>query len=359
MTPRERVRLALAHQYADRIPIALVCSGIHAPVAAGMAAILQQERGLSLAQYLAPLLDIKNVAPPYVGPERPPQTDYWGVRRAPISFGDGAYDEICHYPLAAVRSVAELADYPWPTTAWFDYEALATQIAELDRETEYCLLAANGNIFESSWYLRGFEQTLTDLALQPELPLAIFERVTAFFCEHFDRLLTAARGRIDLVFTADDIGGQEGLLMSLGMWRDHLMPFHARLNQVIHAHGARVIYHSDGCVTPAVPGLLEMGIDILQALQFDCRDMDPLHLKATYGDRLCFQGGVSVQQTLPFGTVAEVIAETRARIEVLGRDGGYVLGPSHAIQIGTPPANVLAMFDTAASYQPWRETLHG
>jgi len=39
------------------------------------------------------------------------------------------------------------------------------------------------------------------------------------------------------------------------------------------------------------------------------------------------------------------------RIDVLARDGGYILGPSHAIQAGTPPENVVALFETAASYR--------
>jgi uroporphyrinogen decarboxylase len=103
----------------------------------------------------------------------------------------------------------------------------------------------------------------------------------------------------------------------------------------------------------AVPGLIDMGIDVLQALQFDAAGMDPVALKRLYGNRLCFEGGVSVQRTLPFGTADEVRAEVRRLIEVLGRDGGYILGPAHAIQAGTPPENILALFDTAREYYPF------
>jgi uroporphyrinogen decarboxylase len=138
--------------------------------------------------------------------------------------------------------------------------------------------------------------------------------------------------------------------MSLDMWEEHIKPHHARLNRVIHEFGAKVIYHSDGAVMDAVPGLIEMGIDVLQALQFDARGMDPQKLKRDYGDRLCFEGGVSVQQTLPFGTADDVREEVRERIRVLGRDSGYILGPSHVIQAGTPPRNVVAMFETAAAH---------
>ena len=139
--------------------------------------------------------------------------------------------------------------------------------------------------------------------------------------------------------------------MSLAMWEKHIKPHHARINDMIHEHGARVIYHTDGAVMEAVPGLIDMGIDVLQALQFDAEGMDARLLKETYGDRLCFQGGVSVQQTLPFGSPESVRAEVEERIAVLGRNGGYILGPSHAIQAGTPVENVFAMFETASRYR--------
>jgi uroporphyrinogen decarboxylase len=146
---------------------------------------------------------------------------------------------------------------------------------------------------------------------------------------------------------ADDIGGQNGLLVAPSTWERFIKPFHLSLNRVIHEFGVRLIYYSDGAVMEAVPGLIEMGIDVLQALQFSARGMDAIELKAQYGERLCFEGGVSVQTTLPFGDVAQVVAETRQLIRVLGRGGGYILGPSHAIQAGTPPENVYAMFETA------------
>jgi uroporphyrinogen decarboxylase len=137
--------------------------------------------------------------------------------------------------------------------------------------------------------------------------------------------------------------------MSLTMWEQLIKPFHTRLNRAIHEFGAKVIYHTDGGIMKAVPGLIDMGVDVLQALQFDAKGMDPLALKAQFGGRLCFQGGVSVQKTLPFGTVDDVRREVDERIRILGRHGGYILGPSHAIQAGTPPENIVTMFDAAAN----------
>lgn len=350
LTHRERVRLALDHQETDRIPIAMVCSGINPPAYQALKAYLAPARHISVEDYLRPLLDIKDIGPAYVGPTLPEGTDIWGVHRKPVSYGEGAYDEIEFYPLADASGLGDIEEHSWPLTDYFDYSSLPERIAAIQKDGPYCLMASNGNIFETSWYMRGFQQIFVDLALNPDLVHAIFERVCDFFIGHFTKLLSAANGQIDLVFTADDIGGQNGLLMSLDMWSEHIKPYHARLNRVIHELGAKVIYHSDGAVMDAVPGLMDMGIDVLQALQFDAKGMDPLKLKETYGGRLCFEGGVSVQKTLPFGRPEDVRKEVQERIDILGRNGGYILGPSHAIQAGTPPENVVALFDTAATY---------
>ncbi len=353
LSGRERVRLALEHRETDRIPIALVCGSITAPARADLETYLRRERGISVDAYLKPLIDIKGVGPAYIGPPRRSGEDFWGVRREPVSYGAGTYEEIVHYPLAQAQTLADLDRHAWPRTDWFDYAALAEQIAASRKEGEYCLMVSNGNIFESSWYMRGFEQFFMDLALSPDLAHAVLERVTDFYIEHFAKMLAAAKGEIDLVFTADDIAGQEGLLLSLPMWEEFIKPCHQRMNRAIHEFGVKVIYHSDGAVMEAIPGLIEMGIDVLQALQFSAKGMDPAAMKRLHGDRLCFEGGVSVQTTLPFGSPKEVKNEVESHISVLGKNGGYILGPSHAIQAGTPPENIAALFDTAADFYPF------
>ena len=357
LSSRERVRLALAHQETDRIPIAMVCSGINEPARGAFAELLRHKGRGTVDHYLDELLDIVTVAPRYTGPCLASGCDIWGVKRKPVSFGSGAYDEIERYPLAGMESMDQLARHTWPSADWFDYTVLPERIAAAHAGGERCIMVSNGNIFESSWYMRGFEQMFMDLAMNAELAQAIMSRVTDFYVDYFRRLLTAARGGVDLVFTADDIGGQSGLLMSLGMWETFIKPHHLRLNAAIHDCGARVIYHSDGGIMEAVPGLIDMRIDVLQALQFDAACMDATRLKSAYGDQLCFQGGVSVQRTLPFGTPDQVRAEVESLITTLGRHGGYILGPSHCIQAGTPPENIYAMFETARSFYPHHRTV--
>ncbi len=348
LSHRERVLLALSHETTDRVPISMVCSGVNEPERFDR--WLRETRGIGMEEYFAPVLDIAQVRPPYIGPALGEGEDCWSVVRSPVSYGAGTYDEIVRYPLADAATTDDLRGFRWPSTDWFDYNALPGLIRETGADGgERCIMVKGGNPFETAWYMRGFERAFVDLVENPELIGFIMERVTDFWTAHTRKVLESARGMVDLIFTADDIGHQQGLLLSLPMWREHIMPHHARLNAVVHEYGARVIYHTDGAVMEAVPGLAEMGIDVLQALQFDAAGMDPVVLKDRYGDRLSFEGGVSVQSTLPFGTADDVREEVRSRIAVLGRGGGYILGPSHAIQAGTPPENIAALFDTALS----------
>ena len=319
LTGRERVHLALAHRTTDRIPIALVCAGINPPAMRELDAYLRRERNVGAEQWLLPLVDIAQVDPAYIGPPLPPRTDIWGVERREVSYGPGSYDEISRYPLAGAATRRRPSERtagripPGSTT-----RACPARIAAVRAERDRAIMVWNGNIFETSWYMRGLEQMLVDVMVDEELAWAIMERVTDFFVAYFDRVLAAAPGGIDLIFTADDIGDQRGLLMPKDKWQRLIVPHHARLNRTIHAHGAKVIYHTDGSIMDAVDGLIDMGIDVLQALQFSADNMDPVRLKAGFGDRLCFAGGVSVQTTLPFGTVEDVRREVEDRIRVLG-----------------------------------------
>ena len=353
LSGRERVRLALEHRATDRVPIAMIVSGINPPARESLETYLQANRGVSVEEYLLPLIDVVGVAPDYAGPplaeEWTAGEDIWGVVRKPMSYGEGFYHEMAHHPLAGVENVRDLDRCRWPSPDWFDYSTLPAKIRAVRERRDRAVIVGVGTIFEHSWYMRGFERFFADFYLNPELAHAILRRVTDFFKAFFQRVLSAAPGEIDLIQTGDDVGQQQGLLMSLDMWERFLKPYHAELNEAIHSLGAKVVYHSDGAIMKVVPGLIDVGVDCLQALQFSAAGMDPVVLKEKYGARLCFEGGVSVQTTLPFGTVETVVREVQDLVRVLGKEGGYILGPSHAIQAGTPPENIVAMFDTAAA----------
>jgi len=351
MTSRERVLAALDHRETDRIPIAMVCGGINPPAMLELDEFLKADRGIDAQSYIDSFLDVAEV---WVTGDFDQELDMWGVGRKMISYGAGSYSEIVHYPLGDMETLQEIQNYAYPRVRDMSVDRRVGEISHLCKTSDQAIVLANANLFETSWYMRGFEQAFEDMLLQPDLIHFIMDKVTTFFTDYFYEILKQCRGEIDLVFTADDIGHQDGLLLSLDMWEEFIKPYHVRINEMIHNMGTRVIYHTDGAVSEAVPGLMDMGIDVLQALQFSAANMDPQDLKEKYGEHLCFEGGMCVQKVLPFGSVADVREECRKLISILGKNGGYLCGPSHFIQAGTPAENIAAYFDEAMGYYPFR-----
>jgi uroporphyrinogen decarboxylase len=134
--------------------------------------------------------------------------------------------------------------------------------------------------------------------------------------------------------------------MSLSAWQEHLQPRLRRWCDLIHSHGKKVLFHTDGAARDFVPHLIESGVDILNPIQHICPGMDRAELNRDFGDRVIFHGGVENQHVLPYGSVADVRAETVKCLETLGQGGGYIPSSCHNIQAGTPVENILAMIET-------------
>lgn len=176
---------------------------------------------------------------------------------------------------------------------------------------------------------------------------AIFEKQCEIGLENLAVLAEALGDNVQAVFTTGtDFGTQNGLFISPDAYRSLYQPFHKQISAFVHNHTRwKVFIHSCGAISELVPDFIEAGFDILNPVQCSARGMDAARLKEAYGERLTFWGGaVDTQKTLPFGTPEEVYDEVRRRIDILGRNGGFVFNAIHNIQAGVPIENVLAMF---------------
>jgi uroporphyrinogen decarboxylase len=353
LMPRERVRLALQHQETDRVPVDFFATAECWQRLLKYLGLPNEETAL---RYFG--VDIRQPRLGYVGP--PLRTlsdgsfiDAWGITWRPISYGTGVYYDVGVNPLADIKDAAQLADYPWPDPDWWDVTCMLDAINQWNSDTEYAITLPDfgdpGGFFEIATYMRGMEQILMDSALNPDIPFEIMRRITDVLIVLAERTLDVLGERVDLIWTSDDIAHQRGLLMSLPMLQELVFPHHKRFNDRVHELGGKIMYHSCGSVTKAIPDLLTMGIDVLDVLQFSAEDMVPEYLKATYGDRLCFHGGVDVQQLLPRADEDEVADTVTHIINVMARGGGYILSPSHAVQVDVPPANIVAVYRAAGS----------
>ncbi len=168
---------------------------------------------------------------------------------------------------------------------------------------------------------------------------------TDFYKEDYTRAAEASKGRIDLYLLISDLGSQSKPLISIPMFREFVAPYLKEMVDCIHRLGGKVLYHSCGYIRPFISELIGLGVDVLDPIQPVRSEMLPERLKADFGSRLCFHGGIDMQHLLPLGSADQVQAEARRYCDILGRDGGYILGPAHLFQPDVPPENILAVYE--------------
>jgi uroporphyrinogen decarboxylase len=139
--------------------------------------------------------------------------------------------------------------------------------------------------------------------------------------------------------------------MSLKMYREIFKPRLVRIVETIRRYSkAKVYIHTDGSVYAFLPDLIEAGVEIINPVQKECKDMQPAKLKRVFGDHLTFWGASVQTSVLEFGTPEEICAEARETIRQLAPGGGFVFAPIHNIQPGVPPKNIVALFETARRF---------
>jgi len=347
MSCRERVRCALGHEEPDRVPVDFWA----------VPEVWERLRdfcGVGTGEEVLDLLhvDLRWVRPEYAGP--PPRRlpdgtyfDVWGTHRRDVHNQYGVYAEYAGSPLGGAQSPADVEGFSWPRPEYWDTGALPDQIRALNSAEEHFVCYEVGGIFELSWGLRGYERFLTDLAVEPDIACAIMDRITDIYIANVTRVLQAAAGEIDMVYTYDDVGTQAGLLLSPRMWRQYILPRHRRLNAAIRQFDVKIMYHSCGAVFPLIEAFVdEMDIDVLNPIQPRAEGMDPACIKRAYGDRLSFYGAIDIQQTMPHGEPADVRLEARERCRTMGVGGGYIMATAHNMQADTPLDNILALYHT-------------
>jgi uroporphyrinogen decarboxylase len=281
-----------------------------------------------------------------------PYTDEWGVgwnlQEYETPYGKGHYTEMVHHPLADDAAVSSyVPPDPLLPALYVDAEQTIR-----DYQDEYWIVGVTvTTIFETAWALRGLTQMLMDFLLDPDLAEAILDIPFRYHLTAAKKLVELG---VDMVWTGDDIGTQQGMLIAPEIWRRFLKPRMAAFISELKAinPAVKVAYHSDGNILPIIPELIEIGVDVLNPIQPAC--MDPEQIKKQFGTQLCFWGSVDEQYTLPRGTPEYVQAEVIRRLKTIGRGGGLILGPTHHVQLDTPLENFWTMINTIVN-TPYRD----
>jgi len=224
------------------------------------------------------------------------------------------------------------------------YDGLADSIkSAADRTGKYMLVMIYGSHFEKAYFSRGIENFLADMAGDPAFAKSLLTKIVDKNMVMLENVLTIPE--IDGILLGSDWGSQRGLLMSPAVWEDMIAPGEQREYDLIHSYGKDVWVHSCGCIDVIIPRLVEMGLDVLNPVQPECMDIQDL--KNKYGDKLSFWGGISTQDTLPYGTPEEVKKEARRVRDMMSKNGGYILAPSQSIQGDVPVENIIALLEVA------------
>lgn len=349
MTSRERVVSAYERRGYDRIPVKHEAT----PEVNRM---IMQHFGLNNMEQVLRVVgdDFRYVEPMYVGPELRTFPDgsiegYFGERYRYAQFEGGRYLEACYLPYAGIETLDKLDRSHFPSADWFDYSTIRQQCEALKDRYAICFgTAGDMDFINSIGRARGMEEVLTDLLEDNEVFLEIMDARFSFYFEQHRRVLEAAGGLVDFTHVGDDLGNQRGQMISHETFERHFAPKYKKYFEMVHSYGARTMMHMCGTVEAFLPRLIEIGLDVQDVVQPTTPEMDIGYLKFHYGDRLRFCGSVCVQTTMAWGSVADVEREVRRRLELFP-EGGLFLGPSHAIQVGSPLENILALYRTAGS----------
>lgn len=267
--------------------------------------------------------------------------DNWGVKMR--NGADGLYTEWIDGPFTRSEGIEDLDKYNWPSLDVIESQnAVTSRVQGIRAKGEYAIRGSISNPFKLAWQMRGMENMLCDMLLDPGFALDLMQRIAVYYKEMGLRLIRAG---VDILGIVGDIASQSSLMFSLDVWRKTMKPVLADLIQAFRGENPNILmfFHSDGCLDLAMEELIETGFEIINPIQPEC--MDVFSVKDRYGSRITMHGTISIQKLLPFGTVEDVHREVRKIIDYCGREGGLIVSPSNLIQNDTPMENILALYE--------------
>ena len=225
---------------------------------------------------------------------------------------------------------------------------LADKAKKLRESTDRAIIGLfGGNMFELPQWLYRMDNYLLSIALFPDKVLELSENLFKIHMDTLEKWLMAVGPYIDIILFGDDLGGQQGPLMSPDDYRTMYKPFHKKLwNRAKELANVKVQLHCCGGIYELLPDLIEAGLDAINPVQISCAGMDPARLKKDFGDQITFWGGgCDTQRILPTGTPQQVKEHVREKVGVLQPGGGFVFQQVHNILNNVPPENIMAMFN--------------
>lgn len=353
MTPRERVLRAFKRSpgLPDRVPLQFeFCASLYEHFAVGLGIPMRYTRNLfEDVTYRISGNEIRTAmgcdvvvtgAAERSGFEPAKDADgtwlnEYGMRMKP----GPVYVDVVDHPLRHAGTVSDVRAYPWPDPGAPGRYGDAESLVNRYKDRYFVIGDIEVTVFSLAQMLVGMDKLLVDMACCEEYVVPLFAACADFQTEI--GLCLIERG-VDALWIGDDFGGQTGLLISPGMFEEQLMPIYTRMIERFKASKPDIvpILHCDGAVSELLPQIREIGFDVFNPVQPGVPGHGPRELKERFGKLFAFWGGIDQQYLLPRGTDAELEADIREKIAILGAGGGYMISPAHILQSDVSPQRV-------------------
>lgn len=259
--------------------------------------------------------------------------------------------EKCHYYAMDAPPLTDAIApdaFDWPRPDDFDYSSMNQRLSDWDTKAIQC---SGGSVFQHATYLRGMDVLMMDMLLDSKKAQYILDQFTEFYLYFFENIFKGAGHLIDIFALADDLATQNSMMISPEMFEQFVAHRIEKMSDLAHRYDIKLLLHTDGNVKALIPRFIELGVDILDPIQPEADEMDPVAIKQEFGREICLRGGISAQKTLAYGSRLDVIDETRRILDELASGGGYILSPGHPVlQDDIPVENIISMYKTGLEY---------
>lgn len=378
MLPKERVQTALSHNEPDRVPLAL-WGGSYGIVDPLYKKLINQ---LNLSEPIPPIraghtvnhiddriLESLGVDTRYIWPGAAPSDPTHVIENSDLIYDDFGQPWVRTYPyystmdgiLKDATTIQEIDSVVnWPDVDDPRWTAGVAARAETLCDSEYFIIgrmALSHGPYQMACDLRGMENFMMDLMTDPEFASALLDRVTDTIVGITENYLKSAGNVMNMIeIPGDDYAGNENLIFSPKVFRQFIRPCLERIIikiREIHPD-IKIMFHSDGAIGKLIPEFVEMGIDVIHPLE-PVIGMDPAQIKAEFGDKISFLGGVDISHAMP-GTLEDVRKDVDRCLRDLAPGGGYIIAPCNHLQADVPPENVIELYRYAMEIGKYAKT---
>jgi len=247
---------------------------------------------------------------------------------------------------ANITDPDQLDTFDWPDPVKYIDPERCRQLVEeapADKAVMGVIWSAH---FQDACSAFGMETALVNMLVEPEMFQAVIDRITGFYLRANEVFYEATRGKLHAVLIGNDFGSQLGLMVAPDLLGEFVLPGTKLLVDQAKSYGLKVVHHSCGSIFDLIPGLIDVGVDVVHPIQALAAKMEPWRLKEAYGDKVSFCGGVDTQELLVHGSPDDVRAKVAELTEIFPT--GLIISPSHeAVLPDVPPANIEALFSVA------------